>query len=110
MFEAKASGYEYAHGDLIFKMSISADGSIIDCLTLEHGESKGYGDKCATEEYYESWRGVEADQVVESDGPIVDGNTDPGAIVGATQTSNGYQKAVKRIFNAFKILTEGGND
>ncbi len=110
VFEAKAEGYHYAQTDITFKVSISKEGRIIDCLTLEHTESKGYGDKCATEEYYDSWRGTGKDDVVTSVGPITSGTTDPGAIAGATQTSNGYQKAMKRIFTAFEILTEGGND
>ncbi len=108
VFELKTVGYEYGHGDLIIKLSISAEGKIIDCLTVSHGESKGYGDKCATEEYYESWRGVGSDGLVISSSPV--NPSDPGAISGATQTTNGYQKAVKAAFTAFELLTEGGNN
>lgn len=110
VFEAKAEGYEYAPSEIVLKVSISADGKIIDCLTVSHTESEGFGDKCQTEEYYDSWRGVEKDGVVISNPPITSDSTDPGAIAGATQTSNGYQKTVKRIFTAFELLTEGGND
>ena len=111
VFEVKADGFsvheydEYGSGKnlpILIKVSISADGKIIDILTLSHGESKGYGDKCATEEYYESFRGAGADEVKISDVPA-----DPGVITGATYTSEGYQRAVKRAFSAFEILTGG---
>ena len=113
IFEVKASGFsvyqydEYSSGanaPIIVKVSISADGKIIDCRTLSHSESKGYGDACATEDYYDSWRGVGADEVIISSSPITGETTDPGAISGATYTSEGYQKAIKRAFEAFEIL------
>ena len=113
VFEAKANGFsaEYHGTEIVLKVSISADGKIIDCYTVSHNESKGYGDACATEEYYESWRGVTADQVVISSEHITADVTDPGAIAGATYTSNGYQKTIRAAFNALKLLTttEGGD-
>jgi electron transport complex protein RnfG len=113
VFEATASGFSanYHGSDIILKVSISADGKIIDCLTVSHSESKGYGDACATEEYYDSWRGVSAENIVVSEAPITDATVDPGAIAGATYTSNGYQKAIRAAFKAFELLTtsEGGN-
>lgn len=110
VFEAKASGFsaEYGGEEIIIKVSVSAEGKIIDCLTVSHSESKGYGDRCQTEEYYNSWRGVSIDGVVISSSPISPDNTDPGAISGATYTANGYQRAVKAALSSFKILTEGG--
>lgn len=113
VFEATASGFaaNYHGTDIILKVSISADGKIIDCLTVSHSESKGYGDACATEEYYDSWKGIGAEDVVISSSPITDATVDPGAIAGATYTSNGYQKAIRAAFNAFNLLTtsEGGD-
>ena len=113
VFEAKASGFSAEYGgeggeEIIIKVSVSAEGKIIDCLTVSHSESKGYGDRCQTEEYYNSWRGVSIDGVVISSSPISPDNTDPGAISGATYTANGYQRAVKAALSSFKILTEGG--
>ena len=113
IFEVKANGFsvyqynEYSSGDnapIIVKVAISADGKIIDCRTLSQSETKAYGDACATEDYYDSWRGVGADEVVISSSPITGENTDPGAISGATHTSKGYQQAIKRAFEAFEIL------
>ena len=116
VFEVKANGFsthaydEYGSGSnlpISIRVSVSADGKIIDCLTLEHGETKGYGDKSATEEYYESFRGVGANDVVVSTSPIGSDVTDPGAISGATHTSQGYQKAIKQVFAAFELLVGG---
>ncbi len=99
VFEASTSGYKHSYAPILLKVSISADGKIIDCVTLSHNESKGYGDKCATEDYYDSWRGTGADEVDTS-----------GVISGATQTTKGYQRAIKAAFEAFAKLTEGGNN
>ena len=111
VFDLKASGFsaEYGGEEIIIKLSISKDGKIIDCLTVSQSESKGYGDKCASDGYYESWRGVSADGVVISPSPINPGTADPGAISGATMTSNAYQNAVKAAFKAFEILEGGTN-
>ena len=116
VFEIKADGFssyyyeEWGYGNnkpIVIRVSISADGKILDCLTVSHDESKGYGDKCATEEYYESFRGLGSDEIVISQSPVKGDTTDPGAISGATYTTQGYQKAIQRAFNAFEILTGG---
>ena len=124
VFELLADGYQaifdYGNGTQIsIKLSIDADGKIIDVLTLSHAESAGIGDACATEEYYEQYRGQGSANIVESakyptdhhDDLISPDNTDIGAIASATYTTVGYQKAVKAAFAAFELLTaeEGGN-
>ena len=116
VFEIKAEGFsihqydEYSSGanlPMEIKVSISSDGRIIDVITLSHGESQGYGDKCDTEEYYATFRGATADKIVISKAPITGETTDPGAISGATYTANGYQKAIQRAFAAFELLNGG---
>lgn len=116
VFEAEADGFsvhqydDYSYGSntpISIKISLSADGKIIDCLTVSHDETKGFGDVCATEEYYEGWRGVSEGDVKITASPITEDATDPGAISGATYTSEGYQRTVKRIFTAFATLTGG---
>ena len=123
VFELEAKGYQalfdYGNGTPIqIKLSISADGKIIDCLTVSHAESQGYGDACATEEYYNQYRGENASDVKPSVSytdahadQISPDNTDIGAISSATFTTYGYQKAVKEASVAFNLLTanEGGN-
>ena len=120
IFELEAKGYQalfdYGNGTLInIKLSISADGKIIDCLTVSHAESQGFGDACATEEYYEQFRGSSASDIVVSvpspdahADQIATDNTDIGAISSATFTTYGYQKAVKAAFEAYEILIAGG--
>ena len=119
VFELVAKGYQalfdYGNGAVIdIKLSISADGKIIDCLTVSHDESKGYGDVCATEEYYSQYRGASRGEVsVTVKSPdahadqIASDNTDIGVISSATYTTSGYQKAVVAAFEAYEILTGG---
>jgi electron transport complex protein RnfG len=122
VFEMSADGYQamFDYGDgtpISFKISISADGKIIDVLTISHKETAGLGDACASEEYYEQYRGKgDEDITISSKYPDHDGtdlipstSTDVGIIASATYTTVGYQTAVKNAFAAFKLLTEGGN-
>ncbi|MBO7250973.1 MAG: FMN-binding protein [Clostridia bacterium] len=118
VFEASTQGYSSTQ-DIVIKVSISADGKIIDCLTVSHGESKGYGEACATDEYYKQYIGASgSDIVISASSPsyshdyISPDCTDIGAIASSTFTTAGYQKAIKGAFTTFAILTtssEGGD-
>lgn len=131
VFEVLGYGYKYESnsefanieddendGEIEIKISISADGKIIDVVTLVHHESKGYGDVCATEEYYEQYRGHGSSDIVVTvlapdfhDDQIPNGCTDIGAIASSTFTSTAYQSAVKAAFHAFELITaQGGNN
>jgi hypothetical protein len=122
VFDLEAKGYQagFEYGNktpIQIKVSISAEGKIIDCLTVSHQESKGYGDVCATEEYYDQFRGSgTSDIVITVTHPdymmdqISPDNTDKGAIASATYTTAGYQKAIKAAFTAFEKLTENGGE
>ena len=127
VFELSASGYAVKFAYSVNKtpisilVSIGADGKIIDVVTVSHEESNGIGDVCATEEYYDQYRGKGDEDIVISSGyPTADhgsdlipeGSTDVGAISSATYTTVGYQTAIKDALAAFKLLnsTEGGND
>lgn len=81
---------------IVIRASLSADGTIIDCLTVSHEESKGFGATCGEESYYGQFDGKTADTYTEVD-----------AIGGATMTTNGYMKAIERCFETVTIL-EGG--
>ena len=124
IFEINAQGYQvltsYGNGTYIeIKLSISADGKIIDCLTVSHKESKGYGEACGTEEYYSQYIGATGSDIIVSvtepsdhDDQIPADSTDLGAIASSTFTTAGYQKAVQSAFKAFELLTtttEGGD-
>ena len=121
VFELTANGYQalvdWGNGTPIkIKLSISADGKIIDVLTVSHGESSGYGDICATDEYYAAYKGKGDEDIKISisgtpdyhEDLITNDNTDIGAISSATYTTYGYQKAVKDAFAAYELL-KGGN-
>ncbi len=129
VFELSANGYdvsfEYSNGHMpgntpqpiIIKLSISNEGKIIDCMTVKHSETAGFGDACASEDYRNQWAGAaNGDLNVTTGIPshssdlVPEGSTDLGAISGATYTTQGYQKAVKAAFAAFELLTEGGNE
>ena len=89
--------YHPASGEYIYiRVSMSADGQIIDCLTLSQKETDGIGSVCAEESFYGQFVGK-----TEADYEQID------AISGATMTTNGYKKAILRAFEAVKIL-EGG--
>lgn len=126
VIEVLGYGYKYESnvefagieaGEIQIKISIDADGKIIDVVTLSHQESKGYGDYCATEDYYEQYKGhVNGDIVITVPSPdfhedqIPTDCTDIGAISSSTYTTTAYQVAVKAAFAAFELLTnnEGG--
>ncbi len=122
VFDLEGKGYQalfdYGDGTVInINLSISADGKIIDCLTVSHNESQGFGDVCATEDYYEQYRGASASDIILSvtspdmhADQIPDGSTDIGAISSATFTTYGYQKAVKTAFEAYEILIANGGE
>ena len=100
--ETKGAGYgikggnEYhpASGEyIIVRVAMTADGRIIDCITVSEGETDGLGDACADESFYGQFVGkTEADY------------TEIDAIGGATLTTNGYKQAVERAFAAVKAL------
>lgn len=75
---------------------LTPDGKILECLTVSHEESQGYGAPCGDETYYGQFDGK-----TEADYKEVDG------IAGASITTDGYMQAIERCFAAVKIL-EGG--
>lgn len=81
---------------MVIRVSLTPAGKIIDCLTVSHQESEGYGAKWGTEEYYGQFDGKTA-----ADYQTVD------TVAGATISNNGYMKAIERCFEAVSIL-EGG--
>ncbi len=100
VFELAASGYgikgdKYIRsGEYInIRVSATADGRIIATQTMFQKESEGFGDACATPEFYSQFNGKTAETYNEID-----------AIGGATITTNGYVTAISRVFEAINIL------
>ncbi len=103
--ETKGAGYgikggnEYhpASGEyIIVRVSMTADGRIIDCVTVSEAETDGLGDACASESFYSQFVGKTEENYTEID-----------AISGATMTTDGYKQAIERAFAAVKILSGG---
>ena len=117
IFELDAQGFamtaEHFYGDpkpIRIKVSLTPDGKILDCLTLSQGESKGYGDMCATEKFYGQFAGMtreelEGKKITDEQGKE---KFELDAASGATVTGNAYAKAILRAFEAVQIL-EGGS-
>ena len=107
VLEVKGAGYGINGGNeyhqpsnvyIVIRVSMTADGKIIDTLTVSQEESKGFGDACANESFYGQFDGkTEADY------------TNIDAISGATMTTGGYLKAIERAFASVKILKGGSN-
>ena len=106
VLEMEGAGYGITGGDeyhpasgeyILIRVSIGADGKILDCLTLSQAETKGIGDACAHESFYGQFDGKTEENCNEID-----------AISGATLTTDGYKKAISRAFESVKIL-KGGN-
>ncbi len=99
VFELAAAGYGInggygASGKYIrIKVSATASGKIIDCVTLEQHETAGIGSACADPKYYTQYNGKTAQTVGEVD-----------TIAGATYTHRGYSVAVSKVFETIEIL------
>ena len=87
--------YEY----IVIRVSFTADGKIIDCLTVSQAETEGVGDACADEKFYGQF-----------DGKTEETYTDIDAIGGATITTEGYMAAILTGFKTVEILNAGGNE
>ena len=91
------SKYHPASGEYIrILVSMTADGVIIDCVTLYQAETDGLGSACEDEKFYGQFDGKTQDNYGDIDG-----------ISGATLTTDGYKKAILRAFESVAIL-EGG--
>ncbi len=93
-FGKKGESYGKPSGEYIYiKVSMTADGTILACETVSQKESSGYGDACAKPEFYSQFKGKNESNYTEIDG-----------ITGATITTDGYVKGVKRAFEAVAIF------
>jgi Na+-translocating ferredoxin:NAD+ oxidoreductase RnfG subunit len=92
------SKYHPASGEYIrILVSMTADGKIIDCLTVYQAETDGIGSACENEDFYGQFDGKTKENYGEID-----------AIAGATMTTNGYKNAILHAFEAVEIF-EGGD-
>ncbi len=101
VFELGANGfgingdhyYSPSGKQIEIKASVTADGKIIDVVTVAQYESENIGDACAKPSFYSQFVGkTEADY------------SDIEGISGATITTNGYKTAIAKVFEAIKII------
>ena len=101
VFELGANGFgingDHYYGpsgkQIEIKASATADGKIIDVVTVAQYESENIGDACAKPSFYSQFVGkTEADY------------SDIEGISGATITTNGYKTAIAKVFEAVKII------
>ena len=83
---------------IVIRVSMTAEGKIIDCITVSQGESPKFGDACANESFYGQF-----------DGKTEENYNDIDAISGATVTTEAYKKAILEAFKTVNII-EGGNE
>lgn len=83
---------------MVIRVAITPAGKIIDCLTVSHQESEGYGAKWGEEAYYKQFVGKTLETY-----PAVD------TVAGATISNNGYLNAIQRCLQAVTILEGGAN-
>ena len=102
VLEVKAAGYgilgtKKPSGEYItIRVSLTSDGTVIDCLTLSQAETEGVGSVCAEESFYGQFRGKTEDTYTQID-----------AISRATVTTDGYKKAILDAFTSVKIFEKG---
>jgi electron transport complex protein RnfG len=102
VLELKAAGYgiygtRKPSGEYItIRVSLTSDGTVIDCLTLSQAETEGVGSVCAEESFYGQFRGKTEDTYTQID-----------AISRATITTDGYKKAILDAFTSVRIFEKG---
>lgn len=111
IIELKANGYAMGVKDkngqnhyygpktpIVIRVSLTAEGKIIDCITVSQKESEKYGAVCGDEKFYGQF-----------DGKTEENYNDIDAISGATVTTEAYKKAILEAFKTVNII-EGGNE
>ena len=87
-----------ASGEYIqIRVSITADGTILDCYTVYQSETNGFGSVCGDEEFYGQFAGK------------TQNNYKDIIIAGSTYTTDGYHAAIKNAFKAVAIFEGGAN-
>ncbi len=98
VFEIKASGY--GSEQMVLRISISADGKMIDYYTVSHSETPTFGGGKLESDFYDQYFVGKN----ETESNAVDFDVIKN---GSTVTSNAFKKAVTNCFTAINIL-EGG--
>lgn len=90
IFTTETNGYDGADMPMTIYTGISAEGTIEGMRLGENGETPNLGDKVGKEEFRTQFEGKAADEEVKADG-----------VSGATQSSDGANKAVNKAREAY---------
>ena len=93
-FGINGDHYYNPSGEYIYiKIALTADGTVINCVTTKQTETDGIGSACADKEFYSQFNGKNESNYKDID-----------AITGATITTNGYKTGVGKAIEAVKIM------
>ena len=93
-FGINGDEYYYPSGEHIeIKTALTAQGKIINCVTVYQKETEGIGSVCADPAFYTQFNGRDESNYKDIDG-----------ISGATLTTNGYKAGVGKAIEAVKIM------
>lgn len=93
-FGINGDHYYNPSGEYIYiKIALTADGTIINCVTTAQSETDNIGSACENKEFYSQFNGKDETNYKDID-----------AIGGATITTNGYKTGVGKAIEAVKIM------
>ena len=93
-FGINGDHYYNPSGEYIYiKIALTADGTIINCVTTAQSETDNIGSACENKEFYSQFNGKDESNYKDID-----------AIGGATITTNGYKTGVGKAIEAVKIM------
>lgn len=93
-FGINGDHYYNPSGEYIYiKIALTADGTIINCVTTAQSETDNIGSACANKEFYSQFNGKDETNYKDID-----------AIGGATITTNGYKTGVGKAIEAVKMM------
>ena len=93
-FGINGDHYYNPSGEYIYiKVALTADGTVINCVTTAQSETDGLGSACADKAFSSQFIGKDESNYKEID-----------AIGGATLTTNGYKNGIAKAFEAVKMM------
>ena len=93
-FGINGDHYYEPSGEYIYiKVALTADGTVINCVTTAQSETDGLGSACADKAFSSQFIGKDESNYKEID-----------AIGGATLTTNGYKNGIAKAFEAVKMM------
>ena len=105
IFTVNANGFSMDHPDwgspepIVIRLAMTEAGVILDCDTVSHKESAGYGADCEKDAFTDQFIGKSDESYREIDG-----------ISGATVTTDAYLRGIKHAYDALTVLRGGESE